>query len=97
MATKKKTIPRTKNGIKPTHPGAMLMHEWLVPYGIERLREMMRAHPVGRVMGVDELTALVNCEIDITPEMADALADGLGTTRAFWLNLQAAYDKKVKK
>jgi len=67
----------------PTHPGEMLLKEFLEPLGISQL-ELARhlAWPYAR------LNEIINGRRGITSDSALALGDALGTGPEFWLNLQ---------
>ncbi len=75
-----------KNRI-PTHPGEILLEEFLVPSGITQVA--LAAHLGIPVQRVNEL---VRGKRGITPETAWLLAQALKTTPEFWMNLQAAHD-----
>ncbi len=77
-------IPKHRN---PTHPGEILLKEFLEPMGISQLR--LAEHIEVPVQRVNEL---VNGKRGITPDTAWKLAGALGTTAEFWTHLQAAYD-----
>lgn len=71
----------------PTHPGVILKEEFLDPLGISQLE--FSAHlevPIQRINGI------VRGRRAITPETAWLLAQALGTSPEFWVNLQAAHD-----
>jgi addiction module HigA family antidote len=75
-----------KNRI-PTHPGEILLEEYLRPLGVAQTHLAEHLHiPVQRV------NELIRGKRGVTPETAWLLAQALGTTPEFWLNLQAAYD-----
>lgn len=75
-----------KNRI-PTHPGEVLLEEYLRPLGIPQTRLADHLHvPVQRV------NELIRAKRGVTPETAWLLSQALDTTPEFWLNLQAAYD-----
>ncbi len=67
----------------PTHPGEMLLKEFLEPLGLTQL-ELARhlAWPYPR------LNEIINGRRGITSGSALALGDALGTGPEFWLNLQ---------
>jgi antitoxin HigA-1 len=67
----------------PTHPGEMMLKEFLEPAGITQL-ELAR-HLGWTFARVNEI---VNGKRGITAESALALGDALGTGPEFWLNLQ---------
>jgi addiction module HigA family antidote len=71
----------------PTHPGEMLLEEFLEPMGISQsdLAKAIRV-PYQRV------NELVNGRRGITSSTALRLAKFFGTTPSFWLNLQQRWD-----
>jgi addiction module HigA family antidote len=71
----------------PTHPGVILGQEFLKPLGMSQVA--LAAH-IG--VPVQRINELVRGKRGITPETAWLLAQALGTTPEFWVNLQAAYD-----
>jgi len=72
---------------KPTHPGAILRHDYLAPLGMtitalaDRLK-VSRKH----------LSGVLNERAGITPDMALRLSKAFNTTPDLWLNLQNAHD-----
>ena len=72
---------------EPTHPGEMLLEEFLRPMGLTQkdLAEGIRV-PFQRV------NELVRKRRGITPSTALRLSRFLGTSPGFWLNLQARWD-----
>lgn len=71
----------------PTHPGEMLLEEFLVPLGITQTELARRIGvPVQRV------NLIVNGRRGITPDTALRLARFFGTTPDFWMNGQLAWD-----
>ena len=71
----------------PTHPGEVLLEEFLVPLG--QTQVALAAH-LG--VSVQRINELVRGKRGVTPETAWLLAQALNTTPEFWLNLQAAHD-----
>ncbi|MDK1029218.1 MAG: HigA family addiction module antitoxin [Anaerolineae bacterium] len=71
----------------PTHPGEVLLEEFLNPLGITQVR--FAEHIDVPVQRVNEV---VRGKRGITPETAWLLAGALDTTPEFWLNLQSNYD-----
>ena len=71
----------------PSHPGAMLLQEFLEPLGVTQtdLAERMEI-PFQRV------NSLVNGRRSITPDTALRLAKVFGTTPGFWMNHQLRWD-----
>lgn len=71
----------------PTHPGEVLLEEFLVPLGLTQAEAARR-------MGVstNRLNELVRAKRGVTAETALRLAQLLGTSPEFWLNLQMTFD-----
>lgn len=77
-------IPRKR---RPTHPGTILMEEFLGPKGITQVE-------LARRMGVpvQRINTLIRGKRNVTAETAILLSRVLGTTPEFWMNLQDACD-----
>jgi len=71
----------------PTHPGEILLHEFLDPLGITQVD--LAAHIGVPVQRVNEV---VRGKRGITSETAWLLSGALGTTPEFWINLQSQHD-----
>ncbi len=71
----------------PTHPGEMLLEEFLMPMNITQ-RELADAIHVP----YQRVNELVNQKRGITPSTALRLARFFNTTADFWLNLQMRVD-----
>ena len=71
----------------PTHPGEVLLEEFLTPLGITQVK--LASHIGVPTQRVNEL---VRGKRGVTPETAWLLSKALSTSPEFWLNLQAAYD-----
>jgi addiction module HigA family antidote len=71
----------------PTHPGKMLLEEFLTPMEIPQTK---LAEKLG--IPVQRVNEIVNGKRGITPETAWLFADAFGTSPQFWMNLQANYD-----
>ena len=71
----------------PTHPGEMLLEEFLIPMGITQraLANAIRV-PYQRV------NDLVNGRRGVTPSSALRLAKFFGNSPDFWMNLQLRWD-----
>ncbi len=72
---------------EPTGPGEILLEEFLKP--LEMSQSAFARHVGWTQPKVNEI---VTGHRGITPESAMVLADALGTTPQFWLNLQQAVD-----
>ena len=71
----------------PTHPGEMLLEEFLVPMGITQVQ--LAAHIGVPTQRVNEL---IRGKRGVSPDTAWLLSKAFNTTPEFWLNLQAVYD-----
>ena len=71
----------------PTHPGEMLLEEFLVPMGVSQ-RELADAIHVP----YQRINELVNGRRGITPSTALRLAKFFDMTPGFWLSLQTRWD-----
>jgi len=71
----------------PTHPGEMLLEEFLKPLGLSQA-------DAARRMGIsaNRLNELTRGKRGVTAETALRLADLLRTSPEFWLNLQMSWD-----
>lgn len=77
-------IPKNR---KPTHPGEVLLKEFLEPLGMTQIALAKRMKvPVQRV------NTLISGKRGVTAETALLLARQLKTTPEFWMNLQNAFD-----
>ncbi len=72
---------------EPTHPGEMLLEEFLVPMGLSQ-RELADAIHVP----YQRINELVNRRRGVTPSTALRLARCLDTSPGFWLSLQTRWD-----
>ena len=75
---------RPKN---PSHPGEILLEEFLEPIGISQVEFSQR---IGWTRAC--LNELIRGKRGITAEAALDLAETLGTSPKLWMNLQATYD-----
>jgi antitoxin HigA-1 len=71
----------------PTHPGEMLVEEFLTPMGLTQ-RELADAIHVP----YQRVNELVNGRRGVTPSTALRLAKFFGTSADFWMNLQLRWD-----
>jgi addiction module HigA family antidote len=76
----------------PSHPGEILMEEFLRPAGITQSR---LAEHLG--IPVQRVNEIVKGKRGVSADTAWLLAGALGTTPEFWLNLQANYDLAVNR
>ena len=72
---------------EPTHPGEMLLEEFIEPMGITQRELATSIHvPYQRV------NEIINKKRGITPSTALRLARYFGMSEDFWLNLQLRWD-----
>ena len=71
----------------PTHPGEMLLKEFLEPMGIT---QSTLAEGIGVTFA--RVNELVNRKRGITPDTALRLERFLGVEAQFWMNLQQSWD-----
>jgi addiction module HigA family antidote len=71
----------------PTHPGEMLLEEFLIPKGLSQ-RDLADAIRVP----YQRINELANGRRGITPSTALRLARYFGTSADFWMNLQTRWD-----
>jgi antitoxin HigA-1 len=71
----------------PTHPGEMLLEEFLVPLGMSQSELAQRIH-----VSFPRVNELINGKRGVTPDTALRLSRLFGTTAEFWLNLQLTWD-----
>ncbi len=71
----------------PTHPGEMLLEEFLAPMGITQ-RELADAIHVP----YQRINEIINGRRGVTPSTALRLARFLGMSADFWMNLQLRWD-----
>ena len=72
---------------EPTHPGEMLLEEFLKPMNITQ-RELAE----GIHVPYQRVNELINRRRGITPSTALRLSRFFGTTAGFWLSLQHRWD-----
>lgn len=71
----------------PTHPGEMLMEEFLIPMGLTQRELAVAIHvPYQRV------NEIINGRRGMTPSTALRLAKFFGMSASFWMNLQLRWD-----
>lgn len=72
---------------EPTHPGEMLLEEFLKPMGLSQ-RDLAR----GIRVSYQRVNELINRRRGITPGTALRLARFFGNSPGFWMNLQLRWD-----
>ena len=71
----------------PTHPGEMLLEEFLIPLGLTQ-RELAKAIHVP----YQRVNEIVNGRRGMTPSTSLRLAKLFGVSADFWMNLQLRWD-----
>lgn len=71
----------------PTHPGEMLLEEFLIPMGLTQ-RELAK----GIHVPYQRINDLINGRRGMTPSTALRLAKYFDMSAAFWMNLQLRWD-----
>ena len=71
----------------PPHPGELVREDCLHFLGLS-IEEAAR----GLGATLEEVSALVNCKIGVSTEMAIRLSKAFGSTPETWLGMQMAYD-----
>src|SRR5437667_2401128 len=86
-ATKMLVTRRLPTKRPPTHPGEMLLEEFLKPLGISQSAFADR-------LGISSasLNEIIRARRSVTPETALRLAQVLGVSADFWLGLQQDWD-----
>lgn len=71
----------------PTHPGEMLLEEFLKPLGMTQAMLADRIH-----VSYPRINEIINGRRGVTPDTALRLAKLFGTSPEFWLNGQRNWD-----
>ena len=71
----------------PTHPGEILLEEFLKPMG---LTQVAFAKHIG--VPIQRINEIIRGKRGVTSETAWLFSQAFGTTPQFWLNLQTNYD-----
>ena|SRR5438105_6751353 len=72
---------------EPTHPGEMLLEEFLIPMGLTQRELAASIH-----VPYQRINELVNGKRGVSPSTALRLAKAFGTSPDFWMNLQLRWD-----
>ncbi|MDZ4832038.1 MAG: HigA family addiction module antitoxin [Phycisphaerae bacterium] len=76
----------------PTHPGEILLEEFLKPLGVT---QVAFAEHIG--VPLQRVNEIIRRKRGVTAETAWLLSRALGTTPQLWLNLQSNYDLAVNR
>jgi len=79
-----------KNGMRPIHPGEVLLEDYIKPMGIS-------VNALSKKLSVpySRLREIVDCERGVSADTALRLERFFGSDAQGWLNLQSAYDLRV--
>lgn len=72
---------------EPTHPGEMLLEEFLIPMGITQKELSEEIH-----VSYQRINEIINKRRGITPSTALRLSKFFGVSEDFWMNLQFRWD-----
>ncbi len=72
---------------EPTHPGEMLLEEFLIPLGMTQSELAKNIH-----VPFQRINEIVNKRRGVTPSTALRLAKLFGMSEDFWLSLQLRWD-----
>ena len=75
------------NNRTSTHPGEILLYEFLEPLEISQ-SELARHLNIS----IQRVNELIRGKRGVTPETAWLLSKALGTSPEFWMNLQVTYE-----
>lgn len=79
-----------KNGMRPVHPGEILLEDYILPMGIS-----VRALSIALHVPYSRLREIVDGKRGVSADTALRLERYFGSEAQGWLNLQTAYDLRV--
>ena len=81
-----------KNGMRPVHPGEILLEEFMKPSA-----PPINANMLAKAIEVpaNRITAIIKGQRGITGDTAVRLAAFFNTTPEFWMNLQKTYELRL--
>ena len=81
-----------KNGMRPIHPGEILLEEFMKP-----AHPSINANTLANALDVpaNRITAIIKGQRGITGDTAVRLATFFNTTAEFWMNLQKTYELRL--
>ncbi|HET9130149.1 MAG TPA: HigA family addiction module antitoxin [Terriglobia bacterium] len=82
----------TKNGMRPIHPGEILLEEFMKPSV-----PPINANTLAKAIEVpaNRITAIIKGQRGVTADTAVRLATFFNTTAEFWMNLQKTYELRL--
>ena len=82
----------TTRKLAPIHPGEVLLHDFLEPFGLSQYR---LAHDIN--VPARRVNEIVHGKRAVSADTALRLARYFGTSDRFWLNLQARFDLEIQR
>jgi addiction module HigA family antidote len=82
----------TTRKLAPIHPGEVLLHDFLEPFGLSQYR---LAHDIN--VPPRRVNEIVHGKRAVSADTALRLARYFGTSDRFWLNLQSRFDLEVQR
>lgn len=79
-----------KNGMRPVHPGEVLLEDYIKPMGVS-----VRAVSLALHVPYSRLSEITKGERGVTADTALRLERYFGSDAQGWLNLQSAYDLRM--
>jgi addiction module HigA family antidote len=81
-----------KNGMRPVHPGEILLEEFMKPAD-----PSINANTLAKALEVpaNRITAIIKGQRGVTGDTAVRLAAFFSTTAEFWMNLQKTYELRL--
>ncbi len=81
-----------KNGMRPVHPGEILLEEFM-----RASDPLINANTLAKALEVpaNRITAIIKGQRSVTGDTAVRLAAFFNTTAEFWMNLQKAYELRL--
>jgi len=79
-----------KNGMRPVHPGEILLEDYILPMGIS-----VRALSIALHVPYSRLREIVDGKRGVSADTALRLERYFGSEAQGWLNLQTAYDLRI--
>lgn len=81
-----------KSGMRPVHPGEILLEEFMKPSD-----PPINANMLAKALGVpaNRITAILKGQRGITGDTALRLSAFFNTTPEFWMNLQKSYELRL--
>jgi len=79
-----------KNGMRPVHPGEILMEDYIKPMGVS-----IRAVALALNVPYSRLSEITKGQRGVSADTALRLERYFGSEAQGWLNLQSAYDLRI--